>query len=236
MPRMARIALAVAGICSFAVLTACGGNDFADESADTIVKASKDDMGDLKAVKVSGSITTSGQAISIDLQANSDGDCTGSLGIGDGKAELLGVKGDTWMKPDEAFWRSFAGDSADQVIAIVGDKWVVVPDDQDSIKQFCDVDQLLDQLLADDSSDDATFTKNGTDSVDGDDVVKVDRESDKDGKSTGYVLVDDPHYLVKVEKTSGDDTGSISFSSFNDEFDVTAPADGDVIDLSNLGS
>ena len=233
---MARIGLALAGISAFAALAACGGSDFADESADTIVKASKDDMGDLKAVKVSGELTSNGQAISIDLQANSDGDCTGSLGIADGKAELLGVDGDTWMKPDEAFWRSFAGDTADQVISIVGDKWVVVPEGEDSIKQFCDVNDLLDQLLKDDDSDKSTYTKKGTDTVDGEDVVKVDNEDPSTGTSTGYVLVDDPHYLVKIEKTEGEDTGSVTFSEFNEEFDVTAPGADEVIDLDNLGA
>jgi hypothetical protein len=232
---MARIGLAAAGISALAVLTACGGNDFADESADTIVKAAKDDMGGLKAVKVAGELTSDGQAISIDLQVDSDGDCTGSLGIGDGTAELLGVGGDTWMKPDEAFWRSFAGDSADQVIGIVGDKWVVVPEGEDSITQFCDVDDLLDQMLKDDE-DDSTYTKKGTDTVDGDDVVKVDNEDPKDGTSTGYVLVDDPHYLVKIEKTSGDDTGNVTFSAFDEEFEVTAPAEDEQVDLSNLGA
>jgi hypothetical protein len=232
---MARIGLAVAGISTIAVLTACGGNDFADESADTIVKASKDDMGDLKAVKVSGDLTTDGQAISIDLQANSDGDCTGSLGIGDGSAELLGVGGTTWMRPDEAFWRSSAGDNADDVMAIVGDKWVVVPDDEDSIKQFCDVDDLLDQLLKDED-DDSTFTKNGTDTIDGDDVVKVDNEDPQDGTSTGYVLVDAPHYLVKIEKSEGADTGSVTFSAFDEEFDVSAPDTDEVVDLNELGA
>jgi hypothetical protein len=232
---MARIALAVAGISTLAVLTACGGSDFADESADTIVKSSKDDMADLKAVKVSGDLTTDGQAISIDLQLNSDGDCTGSLGIDDGSAELLGVDGETWMRPDEAFWRSSAGDNADEVISVVGDKWVVVPDDEDSLKQFCDVDDLLDQLLKDED-DDSTYTKKGTDTVDGDDVVTVDNEDPEDGTSTGYVLVDAPHYLVKIEKTEGADPGSVTFSAFDEEFDVSAPATDEIVDFSNLGA
>lgn len=231
---MARIGLAVAGLGALAVLAACGGSDFADGSADEIVTASKDDMGDLEAVKVSGELTSGGQAIRLDLQANSDGDCTGSIGIGDGSAELLGVGGDTWMKPDEAFWLSIAGDSADQVLAAVGDKWVVVPDDQDSIKEFCDVDELLDQLLKDDDGDKSTYTKKGTDTVDGDGVVKIDNEDPEDGTSTGYVLVDEPHYLVKIEKTSGDDTGSVTFSEFDEEFDVSAPSDDEVVDLDNL--
>jgi hypothetical protein len=230
---MTRIGLAVAGFGAIAVLTACGGSDFADEPADTIVKASKDDMGNLKAVKVSGDLTSGGQVISLDLQANADGDCTGSIGVGDGSAELLGVGGDTWMKPDAAFWGSFAGDSADQVLGIVGDKWVVVPDSEDSIKQFCDVNDLLDQLLKGEN-DDSTYSKNGTDTVDGDDVVKIDNEDPQDGTSTGYVLLDEPHYLVKIEKTSGDDTGAVTFSAFDEEFEVTAPADDEVVDLDNL--
>jgi hypothetical protein len=232
---MARIGLAVVGISALAVLTACGGSDFADESADTIVKAAKDDMGDLEAVKVSGDLTSGGQAISIDLQVNSDGDCTGSLGIGDGTAELLGVGGDTWMRPDEAFWQAYAGDAAAQVIAVVGDKWVVVPDDQDSLTQFCDADELLDQILSDDDESKPTYSKGGTDTVDGDDVVKIDSDDPDEGTATGYVLVDDPHYMVKIEKTEGEDTGSVAFSAFDEEFDVIAPGDDEVVDLNNLG-
>ena len=231
---MARIGLAMAGISALAVLTACGGSDFADESADTIITASKDDMGDLEAVKVSGDITTDGQAVSIDMQANSDGDCTGSIGVGDGIAELLGVAGETWMRPDEAFWRSFGGDAADQVIAVVGDKWVVVPEDQESLTQFCDVDELLDQLLEDDDEDKPTYTNKGADALDGDDVVKIESEDPEEGTSTGYVLVGEPHYLVKIEDTEGEDTGTITFSAFDEEFEVNPPADDEVVDLNNL--
>lgn len=229
---MARIGMAVAGLGAAAVLTACGGNDFADGSADDIAKSAKSAMGDLTSVKVSGDITSGGDQINIDLQTDKDGNCTGSIGVGAGSAELLGVDGDVWMKPDEAFWNSFAGSSAAQVISLVGDKWVVVPQDQDSLNQFCDIDSLLEQMLKDD--DTSTYSKAGTGSVDGDDVVKIDNK-DKDGStSTGYVLVDDPHYLVKIEKTEGKDTGSVTFSDFDEKVDVEAPADSDVVDLNNL--
>ena len=50
--------------------------------------------------------------------------------------------------------------------------------------------------------------KAGTDTVDGDDVVAIDNKDPENGDSTGYVLVDDPHYLVKIEKTDGGDTGT----------------------------
>jgi len=244
---VARIGLAVVGLGVAAALTACGGGDdgsdgasggggdFADQSADEIVKGAKSDMADLDAVKVAGSLSSSGQDITLDIQANADGDCTGSIGVGGGSAELLGVGGQTWMKPDEAFWKASAGDSADQIISLVGGKWVVIPGDEDSLNTFCDVDELLDQLLKDEDSG-STYSKNGTDEVDGDEVVKIDNEDKEEGTSTGYVLVDDPHYLVKIEKTEGDDTGSVTFSEFDEEFEVEAPADEDVIDLDKLSS
>ena len=70
--------------------------------------------------------------------------------------------------------------------------------------------------------------------MDGDDVVKVENNDPEDGPSIGYVLADDPHYLVKVERTEGDEQGSVTFSDFDEEFDVEAPADDDVVDLSSL--
>ncbi|WP_296601667.1 hypothetical protein [Nocardioides sp.] len=236
---MARIAMAVTGLGAAVVLTACGGSDgggFADESADEIVKTAKADMADLKAVKVSGSVTSDGQQIDIDLQASSGGDCTGTIGIAGGTTELLGVDGSTWMRPDEAFWRTTAGSSADQVISLVGDKWVVIPAEDDSFNTFCDVQELLDQMLKDDKEDGSTYSKKGTEDVDGDETIAIDNKDPEDGTSTGYVLVDEPHYLVKIEKTEGEDTGEVTFSEFDEEFDVEAPADDEVIDLDQLGA
>ena len=229
---------ALAGLGVAGALTACGGGDFAEKPADEIVEAAKSAMGDLEAVKVSGTVTSDGQEITIDLQASSDGDCTGSIGIDDGAADLVGVDGETWMKPDEAFWRAFAGENADRVLALVGDKWVVFPEEPgESFDQFCDVDDLLDQLLKDeDEEDESTYSVSGTDEVDGQDVVLVDNEDPEDGTSTGYVLVDDPHYLVKIEKTDGADGGAVTFSEFDEEFDVEPPAAEDVVDLSTLGT
>lgn len=237
---MRRIGLTVAGLGAAAVLSACsgsdsgGGSDFADGSADDISTAAKSAMADLTSVKVSGDITSGGQQISIEVQADSEGNCTGSIGIDSGTAQLLGSGGTTWMKPDEAFWTSFAGDGAQQVMAVVGDKWVVIPDSTDSLAQFCNSDDLLSQIIKDDSADDSTYTKSGTDTLDGQDVVLIDNEDPTDGTSTGYVLVEDPHYLVKIEKDSNGDSGAVTFSEFDAEVDVEAPAADEQIDLDNL--
>jgi hypothetical protein len=235
---MTRIGLAVASIGMAAALTACGGgsdSDFTDQSGEEIADASKSAMKKLDAVKVAGTVKTDGNEVSIDIQTNNKGDCTGSVGVAGGKAELLGVGGDVWFRPDEAFWRASAGTNADQIISVVGDKWVVVPGDSDSFDEFCDIDDLLDELVESDDDDKATYSKKGTEKVDGTDTVPVTHKDD-DGSSVGYVRVDDPHYLVKVEKTDGDDTGSVTFSEFDEKVDVEKPATDDVVDLDKLQS
>lgn len=222
-----------------ALASGCGGNDdkgsagddFAKKKADDIVATAKADMKDLDSVHLSGELSSSGQSISLDLKVTADGSCTGSFGVGSGTAEVLGVDGETWFKPDEAFWREQSPDQADLIIETVGDKYVV--DSNGDFSQFCDLNELLDQML-DDPGSDGTYTVDGTEEVDGESVVKVDRESETEGTSSGYVLVDSPHYLVKIEK-EGDDGGTVSFADFNDDVTVEAPADDEVIDLSTAG-
>jgi hypothetical protein len=231
---MTRIGLVAAGFGMAALLGACGGNDFTDQPGGDIADASKKAMKGLDAVKVSGTVKTDGQEVTIDVQTNDKGDCTGSIGAGGGTTELLGVDGDLWFKPDEAFWRASAADTADQIIAAVGDKWVVVPSGDDGFGEFCNIDDLLDELISsDDEEDESSKVKDVVD-VDGDDAVPVEQTDKEDGVSTGYVLVDEPHYLVKVEKTEGEDTGSVTFSEFDEEFEVEAPAEGDIVDLGNV--
>ena len=230
---------AVAALAVLVVAAGCGGKDdkgtasdsgFAKESGDKIAAAAKADMKSLDEVKFTGEISSGGDSIKLDIQASSAGDCQGTIGIGDGTAQVAAKDGTSWFKPDEAFWRTNAGSSADAIIQAVGDKWVL--DTDSNFSQFCDLDSFFDSMFkADDTS--STYKTTGTDTLDGKDVVKVD-QTDKDGSSTGYVLIDGKHYLVKIERTDGDQPGKIEFTDFNTKFTVDAPADDEVVDLSSL--
>jgi hypothetical protein len=241
---MTRTALAVIGAGLVAVLAGCGGGDddggsggssggdFADQSAQQIVDAAQAALKDVDSVKVSGSIDSGGQQIGLDVQADRDGNCTGTVALGQGSAEILGVDGSIWFRPDEAFWRNNAGGAADTVIAAVGDKWVVVPQNGGGFTEVCDTSSLVDTLL---EEDDSTYTKGETTQVDGDDVIAIEgKASGDDAPATGYVLLDDPHYLVKMEKTEGEDQGEVTFSEFGEDFDVQKPAKDEIVDLADL--
>src|SRR4051794_20869314 len=233
-----RAAAVLAALSVVALAAGCGGDsdsgsggsssDFAKESPEKIADAAKSDMKELDAVHYSGEISSGGSAIKLDVQASAAGDCTGSVTLGDGTAEVLAVDGENWFRPDEAFWRQQVPDQADAVIAAVGDKWVVDTDKE--FAQFCDLDEFFANVFSSDGEDNQYETV-GTDELDGQDVVKV-ANTDEKGTSTGYVVVDDPHYLLKVERTEGDEPGQIEFTDFDEEFDVEAPATDEVVDLS----
>lgn len=226
---------AVAAISVLVLAAGCGGKDggdsaFAEQSGDKIAAAAKADMKGLDQVKFAGEITSNSEKITLDIQADSSGDCTGTIGLGGGSAEILAKDGTNWFKPDEDFWRANAGDSADAIIQAVGDKWVL--DTDSNFAQFCDLDAFFENLFKDDKGA-GPYKTTGTDEIDGEKVVKVE-QSDNEGTATGYVLVDGRHYLVKLERTEGDEPGHVEFTDFNKKFDVTAPADEDVVDLSSL--
>jgi hypothetical protein len=107
-----------------------------------------------------------------------------------------------------------------------------VLDTDANFSQFCDLDAFFDNVFKDDGTG-GKYKTTGTEKIDGKDVVKVE-QSDDSGTATGYVLIDGKHYLVKLERTEGDEPGKIEFTDFNKEFTVEAPADDEVIDLSTL--
>ena len=159
------------------------------------------------------------------------GNCTGEFSTQGATAEILGVDGTTWFRPDEAFWTLFAGDeAAPAIIAAAGDSWVTLPADDTSFKPFCDIEEFLGSLT---DQDDATYTKGATKTISGDKTIEIISEREE-GKSSGYVQVGGEHYLVQIAKTEGDEPGTVNFSGFDEQPDVEAPADDEQIALDDL--
>lgn len=219
------------GVGALALLTGCGGNDFAEQPADDIVKAAGDDMKALSSLRMEGEVTTNGEKVTIDLALNTDGDCQGSLGVAGGTAQLVQQGDQAWFKPDEAFWRAQAADQADMIIAAVGDKWVVLPPGDESFSSFCDLDTLLSDIGNGPESD---STKGDTEEVDGQDTVIINSETDNGDPVKAWIATDDPHHILKMEVTTGDEPGTITFSDFDEDLKIEPPAESDTIDLNNM--
>ncbi len=238
---MAAIRQVVGALSALGVLAACGGGGesgdsgesaFAKESASAIEKASIEDMNALEAVHMKGEVTQQGSEIGLDLSLTTEGDCTGTISRGDsGSAEVVTLDGTSWFKPDEEFWRAQAGPAAEQIISTVGDDWVQLPEGDESFASFCDLDELLDQI---DDDQDKPSEKGDTEDVDGQEAIQLSREDAQDGTITAWVAVDDPHYILKVEQTDGESPGSFSFSEFDEDASIAAPAEDEVITVEEL--
>ena len=236
---------AIGSIGALAVLTACsggggtegggddgGGSDFAAESASAIEKASIEDMKSINAVHMEGSITQQGNEIGLDLSLTTEGDCAGTVSRGEsGSAEVVTLDGTSWFKPDEEFWRAQAGPAADNIMSQVGDNWVQLPEGDQSFASFCDLDELLDQI---DDDQDKPSEKGETEEVDGAEAITLTRDDEQEGTITVWVAVDDPHHILKVQQEGGDAPGSFTFSEFDEDAAIEAPADDEVITVEEL--
>lgn len=234
---------AIGSIGALAVLTACsgggsgdgdesGGSDFAAESASAIEKASIEDMKAINAVHMEGSVTQQGNEIGLDLSLTTEGDCAGTVSRGEsGSAEVVTLDGTSWFKPDEEFWRAQAGPAADNIMSQVGDKWVQLPEGDQSFASFCDLDELLDQI---DDDQDRPSEKGETEEVNGAEAITLTRDDEQQGTITVWVAVDDPHHILQVQQEGGDAPGSFSFSEFDEDAAIEAPADDEVITVEEL--
>jgi hypothetical protein len=220
----------VGAATALTLLSACGGG-FADQSAQEITDAAAEDMKALSSVRMQGDIASEGEEVSLDMRVDTDGNCQGEISMMGGNAELLSIDGTTWFRPDEAFWRASAGPQADLIISTVGDKWVVMPAEQADVATFCDLDELLGQI---EDTGDEDVSKGETEDVDGEEAVVIESETDEGDPLKAWVAVDGEHHILKMEVEQGDEPGEIAFSEFDEELDLEAPADDEVIDFSQL--
>jgi len=167
-----------------------------------------------------------------DVRATDAGACSGAVKLGDGRIQILGVPGHQWFKADPAAWRLISPDNSDQYIKAAGDHWV--DDEGFEVANFCFFQQLLGQTFQDIGT--GTWFTVGAGRIDGHDVVRVQGSGSGGGVAVAAVRVDEPHYLASFRRTDDSD-GAVSagrFSDFQEDVQVEAPADDDVVDLSSL--
>lgn len=214
--------------------TEAGGDDFLDQEPAEIVAAAQDAMAGLQSVRMAGGMTNDGQRLDLDVAMSKDGSCSGSITVDGGTFSVIGVGGEMWFQADEAFWTANAGDQAATIIDLIDGRWVVVPPDDDSFAEFCNLEEFLGEVVSDDGDDDVYELGEVTD-VDGVEAVGVVNTTEDGGPSTGYVQVEGEHYLLRMVREEGDEPGDISFSAFDEPVVASAPAPEDTVDLDQLG-
>jgi hypothetical protein len=175
------------------------------------------------AVHAEGTVTQDGKQAGLDMQLQDD-DAMGSLTMEGQTIQLLVVDGKAYLQAPVEFW---VGSGSPEAFAqMIADKWLLMPAEEAGQLGPLSLDGLTDQLVDPESG---VSEEVETGQVDGEDVLVATIE---DG-STMSVLADGSDYPVLVEKTGGEEPGSLTFSGFGERQEITAPAD--FIDLAKFG-
>lgn len=228
-------------VLALAALTGCDGSDagdsgkgssFAGTAPDAMVETAMSAMEDLSAVHLTGTLTNQGQAADVDLALSDDGSCDGTFTIDDGVAEIRAVDGKAWFRPDADIWKTFAGENATQVMDFVGNKWVVL--EQAQFLEMCDFRSIMDSLISS-PEDGRKYSEDGSEEINGEETIRIKSEGTA-GTTFGYVQAEEPHYLVRTERSGGEAPATVTFSDFDEAADVEAPAADEIIDLADFTS
>ena len=230
---------------------------FAGLTPEEIAERSLTATTDASSLRIKGAVKDdeSDGTIQIDMALNKKNECAGTIGFGgQGKADLIKTGDTVYMRYNEAFLREQSeGESkadTDAVVDMLAGKWAKMSakgSDAKDIASFCDLDSVLDGAEdvnagagSDSSSDsssggsaDATVTRGGTATVGGEPALVL---HEKDGKEsyTLYVATEGKPYLLRMDSTSTEDPGSVTFSDYDEPVPAQKPT-SDIVDLDALG-
>ncbi|NJP68267.1 hypothetical protein [Streptomyces spiramenti] len=210
--------------------TACGSDSghFDGKAPEEIAEEARQAMVGLESVTISSDLVSQGQEVSLQASIASDGSCEGSFTAESMSAEFISVDGSEYLKADEEFWQGEGMDAAE-----VGGKWIKGPEGEMSLTgQFCDLEQILGEMSESDIESGDWESVDGV-TIDGTETVGIRSTEDEEAGTTDLYIADseDAHVLRSVR--SGEVEGTVEFSDFNSDFDISAPSDA--VDMSEIG-
>jgi hypothetical protein len=197
------------------LLTACGSSPLEGKNGTEVAAAAADALEEAGAVHATGTMTMDGDEGEIDLQLQGD-DAAGTVSLGGADLELISLDGTAYMKGSPDFW-AMSG-LPEEAAATFDGQWVIVPGDAAGGFTDFSLAGFVEELRNPTDSDIKDEVE--SDEVDGQDVVVVEQENG----STIKVADDDPSYPLEMT-SKGDSEGTVTFSGFGEEEEISAPAD-----------
>ncbi|MEU0054338.1 hypothetical protein [Streptomyces sp. NPDC006309] len=225
-------ALAVTGAMA---LTGCGGGDDPDAGTNGVGKLpaariesrTRAAADGAAAVRLSGTVVTSGRTYRLDMRLKADGG-TGSVTSQGVAFRLLRIGQELYLKAGADFWDHADGNGnggGDGAVGKLGGKYVKVPQGDPAYKKFSgftDKDVLLDGLL----------TLHGTLATEGHHdqagVPTIRITGDKGSGGTLDVSLRGTPYPLRLVRAGG--AGTLRFSDWGRNFALTEPATSDTVD------
>lgn len=230
---MRSFAAAAAGIVVLTSLAACGssGSDaakqFAKQGVAKVEAQAFAATKGLTSAHVAGHVRSGARSLALDLSLDSQKNCVGSVTIDGHRMKILRVKGALFLKADLATWSKTTNADAATLRKLPG-KWVtgLAAADVTVYEALCDPTHLLQAYPTQAGKDDRVT---GTATSGGHQVVTVSGHFGGTAKPvTINVLATAPHYITRLSTTGAD----LALSAFDQPVQVDAPADEDVVHIS----
>ncbi|MFF5437284.1 hypothetical protein [Streptomyces achromogenes] len=221
-------ALAVTGALA---LSGCGGDDDPDAGTNGVGKLPPDRIqaktraaaDAASAVRLSGTVVTSGRTYRLDMRLKADGG-TGSVTARGTTFQLLRVGGNLYLKAGADFWNH--ADGGDGASGKLDGKYVKVPQRDPAYRKFSgftDKDVLLDGLL----------TLHGTLATDGRHTEgpgtrTIRITGDQGSGGTLDVSLQGTPYPLRLVRAG--EAGTLRFSDWGRDFTVEEPAKSETVD------
>jgi hypothetical protein len=190
-------------------------------------------VSDLKSAstfRVSGRVNVDG-GLSLQLAYKHGTGCGGTLGIGPRGSLYLLVIGDVaWLKPDDRFWRTFAGSSAPKVIALVGGRYLkgsASSSQLSGLTQICDANSLASSLASPED-----IAKGPVTTVNGQQALAL---KDKSKSATMYVTDTSSPQILQVISAQSGNSGKVYFTGYGKPVTLTPPPASETINGAPFG-
>ncbi|WP_416977237.1 hypothetical protein [Streptomyces sp. T028] len=232
-----RRAAPVSAVCALVVALGAGCSDDPDAGTNGVGKLpaaqiqakTKTAAGSVDAVRLAGTVVTSGRTYRLDMRLKEDGG-SGAVTSEGATFHLLRVGEQLYLKADAEFWTHEDGTSDDggkdtAAADKLDGKYVKVPSGDPSYKKFSvftDKDLLLDGLLTLHGS----VRTDGHHEQSGTRTIRITGDGG-DGGTLDVSLEGEP-YPLRLVRAGG--AGTLTFSSWGKDFTLEEPAKGETVD------
>ena len=196
-------------------------------TADQIAARAVSDLAAASSVRVSGTVTSSGETLGLNLTLVRGQGCQGTMNLaGKGQFGIVSDKSAIWIRPSDAFYQNEGVSGA--VLSQLSGKWLKVPPGASGfggLSSLCDASSLAQGFAKNETG----FTKGPATTVNGQPAVQLSQTS----KST-QVYVSDTASPQILHITGPKGQGYVDFSGYGAAATITPPA-GDTLDGAKYG-
>ncbi|MFJ2089030.1 hypothetical protein ACIOEW_07140 [Streptomyces sp. NPDC087901] len=189
-------------------------------------------------LSTSGDLGRGSTPMSLELTLDRDGNCNGSVDLGNSQGSALIVKrgDDIWIKPDADFWENQVPNGGSAFAAIVGDRYMKGSADDprlSALTKTCDLNTFQ-KLVSDNANNDTGTLNKGTKTTLGKaSVIPLTRMRDNTTLVLDVAATGKPYPLRLTIQGNGADA-VVGFSAFDRPVPRTTPSPDDSFDVSAL--